>query len=95
MAHDQKRMKDHFFFITGLVILAAAALLLVQYANREPVTVPSWALAPDKIEVVTGEDEVCIQVVVQARNLATGEIKEFPNPCDIPEGWEIIPELVQ
>lgn len=37
-----------------------------------------------------GEEEFCIQVVTSARNPETGEFKEFPTPCDVPEGWEII-----
>lgn len=32
----------------------------------------------------------CIQMIVQARNLQTGEEKSFPTPCDVPSGWEII-----
>ena len=37
------------------------------------------------------EDEtVCIQVITAGKNKLTGEIKDFPSPCDIPEGWEII-----
>ena len=31
--------------------------------------------------------EVCIQVITSARNLQTGEVKDFPTPCDVPEGW--------
>ncbi len=34
--------------------------------------------------------EVCIQVITPARNPQTGEIREFPTPCDVPEGWEVI-----
>ena len=30
---------------------------------------------------------LCAQVVTPARNPSTGEIKEFPTPCDVPEGW--------
>jgi hypothetical protein len=33
------------------------------------------------------EEEVCIQVIVKASNPQTGEIREFPTPCDVPEGW--------
>ena len=36
------------------------------------------------------EPAVCIQVITPARNTLTGEIKEFPTPCDVPQGWEII-----
>lgn len=34
--------------------------------------------------------EVCIQVITSAKNLETGEIKEFPTPCDVPLGWEAV-----
>lgn len=33
---------------------------------------------------------VCIQVITPARNIETGEIREFPTPCDVPSGWEVI-----
>ncbi|MBI2011410.1 hypothetical protein HYS91_01445 [Candidatus Daviesbacteria bacterium] len=33
-------------------------------------------------------DEVCIQVITPAKNSKTGECKEFPTPCDVPNGWE-------
>jgi len=36
------------------------------------------------------EDALCAQVITPARNPDTGEIQEFPTPCDVPEGWEII-----
>ncbi|MDP3986452.1 MAG: hypothetical protein Q8P77_03450, partial [Candidatus Veblenbacteria bacterium] len=37
---------------------------------------------------------VCIQVITPARNLATGEVKDFPTPCDVPQGWQVVsPEL--
>lgn len=34
--------------------------------------------------------EICIQVVTRARNLQTGEEKDFPTPCDVPDEWEKI-----
>lgn len=36
------------------------------------------------------ESEICIQVITPARNPKTGEIRDFPTPCDVPEGWEKI-----
>ena len=30
----------------------------------------------------------CIQVIAPARNPLTGECRNFPTPCDVPEGWE-------
>lgn len=34
---------------------------------------------------------VCIQVITPARDPQTRETREFPTPCDVPEGWEVIP----
>jgi hypothetical protein len=35
----------------------------------------------------------CIQVIQSAKNLKTGEIRDFPTPCDVPEGWvKVTPE---
>jgi len=38
----------------------------------------------------TGDTQVCIQVITAAKNPDTGAIQEFPTPCDVPSGWEII-----
>lgn len=41
----------------------------------------------------TPEEEsgtLCAQVITPALNPGTGEIREFPTPCDVPEGWEPI-----
>ena len=35
----------------------------------------------------SGDGVMCAQVITPARNIKTGEIKDFPTPCDIPEGW--------
>lgn len=32
--------------------------------------------------------QVCIQVITPAKDPQTGECKEFPTPCDVPEGWD-------
>lgn len=32
--------------------------------------------------------KICIQVITPAQNPITGECKNFPTPCDVPEGWE-------
>ena len=40
-------------------------------------------------EVLTfTEYEFCTQVISKARNPQSGEIREFPTPCDVPQGWE-------
>ncbi|HYE22421.1 MAG TPA: hypothetical protein VD998_02405 [Verrucomicrobiae bacterium] len=56
----------------------------------------NWQYGRTNPAVGSGENEskydtgVCIQVITPARNPFTGEIKEFPTPCDVPEGWERI-----
>jgi len=52
------------------------------------------AVSPDE-ENVTNEsaadddsDElICADVITPAQNPETGECREFPTPCDVPEGW--------
>ena len=34
--------------------------------------------------------EICAQVITRARNPQTGEERDFPTPCSVPAGWEII-----
>ncbi|MBI2022200.1 hypothetical protein HYS93_04985 [Candidatus Daviesbacteria bacterium] len=34
------------------------------------------------------DNQVCIQVITPAKNPKTGECKDFPTPCDVPEGWD-------
>ena len=36
------------------------------------------------------QNEMCAQVITPAKNPQTGEIRDFPTPCDVPEGWEIV-----
>ena len=33
---------------------------------------------------------VCIQVITPAKNPKTGECKEFPTPCEVPEDWDVV-----
>lgn len=45
------------------------------------------------IELTEQNDDkegACVQVITPARNRQTGEVRDFPTPCDVPEGWEII-----
>jgi len=35
-----------------------------------------------------GAGQFCTQVIAPARNPQTGEVRDFPTPCDVPEGWE-------
>lgn len=36
------------------------------------------------------DEPVCAQIITQATNPKTGETKEFPTPCDVPKGWQIV-----
>lgn len=37
-----------------------------------------------------GEETYCIQVITTAKDPISGESKDFPTPCDVPEGWIIV-----
>lgn len=39
--------------------------------------------------------ELCIQVITPARNPHSGEVREFPTPCDVPEGWVPLNEGIE
>lgn len=73
--------------LIGLLVLVV--LGLVVYTFWPSLT----ALAPNnesQVATTTEDATICIQVITPARNPQTGEIKEFPTPCDVPEGWEVI-----
>ncbi|MBI2134258.1 hypothetical protein HYU11_06300, partial [Candidatus Woesearchaeota archaeon] len=36
---------------------------------------------------INEKGKICTQVITNARNPYNGECKEFPTPCDVPEGW--------
>ncbi|MFA4890482.1 MAG: hypothetical protein WC587_02525 [Candidatus Paceibacterota bacterium] len=31
---------------------------------------------------------ICVQIITPAKNFTTGECREFPTPCDVPNDWE-------
>lgn len=76
----------------GLVILA----LVVYYhyiiypiqlfqSGKSPSPSPSPTISkPPRSD----EGRFCIQVITPAKNPSTGDCREFPTPCDVPEGWE-------
>ena len=45
---------------------------------------------PQKAETIKNDSEICAQVITSARNPETGDIQEFPTPCDVPKNWEVI-----
>ena len=72
--------------ILALVFVMALGALGYYYYQNSGKTLP-------------GNDDngqVCIQVIQKARNIQTGEIRDFPTPCDVPAGWEPIqPEAIE
>lgn len=54
-------------------------------ARKEPVTPVNTHLPVVEAPV---ENRVCAQVITPAVNPETGDIVEFPTPCDVPKGWE-------
>ncbi|OGE74208.1 MAG: hypothetical protein A3I07_03090 [Candidatus Doudnabacteria bacterium RIFCSPLOWO2_02_FULL_42_9] len=59
------------------IVLAGAVLAAGYY----------FFIAKSNSEETSNDGQVCIQVIAEARNPQTGEIKQFPTPCDVPEGW--------
>lgn len=66
--------------ILFLIVITLAAFALVYWLPK-PAGAPT-AENPDENGLV------CIQVITPAKNIATGEIRDFPTPCDVPDGWE-------
>lgn len=77
-------MKNLTWFIIALGALALVSLI-GWYNLRIP---PQQTNTPEASQENSGV--VCIQVITPARHTTTGEIKEFPTPCDVPEDWEVI-----
>lgn len=36
------------------------------------------------------DDLGCAQVITDARDPVTGEVRTFPTPCNVPDGWEVL-----
>ena len=82
-------MKPPLIFAIGLIALAAFAGFA--YVGFSPALTPHVpeAAKPGGDEPA-GDATVCAQVITPARDTKTGDIREFPTPCDVPDGWEII-----
>lgn len=46
---------------------------------------------PAPISSAEPDGKMCAQVITPAKNLTTGEVKDFPTPCDVPAGWQVLP----
>lgn len=49
-------------------------------------SLPLKCRAPGDVIFIKNE-LMCIQVITEAKNPQTGETREFPTPCDVPEEW--------
>lgn len=68
--------------VIGLVLAAAGYFLVVPRVLEQA--------GPRPIPGTPENNEVCIQVITSARDPKTGAIREFPTPCDVPDGWETV-----
>ncbi|MEK7612349.1 MAG: hypothetical protein AAB407_03335 [Patescibacteria group bacterium] len=60
-----------------IIIIAVAVVGILGY----------WLATNQQLET----QEFCIQVITRAQNPKTDEIRDFPTPCDVPEGWDVLP----
>lgn len=47
-----------------------------------------------KLQPLQSDQKVCAQIITPAKNPKTGECKDFPTPCDMPQGWDKVDECV-
>lgn len=77
--------------ILSLLLIVGFGVFLYYEDTLFPQDVPhEEAALEDTVPEEDGMVDFCIQVITPARNPETGEIHEFPTPCDVPDGWEEI-----
>ena len=72
--------------VTAILIGSIVYLFLskgVETPSNEQITSPKSSSLPTNSK----KGQVCIQVITEACNPATGECREFGTPCDVPDGW--------
>jgi len=77
-------------FVVGVLTGIIAYASYVSVTQDTGTIVQEIPLVKDGTENAEDNGVACIQVITPARNPETGDIKEFPTPCDVPEGWEVI-----
>ncbi|MEK7063591.1 MAG: hypothetical protein AAB955_02800 [Patescibacteria group bacterium] len=75
---------------TIIVVLAILVVALLVYLFWPSLTQAPVAETNTETPTENEETTICAQVITPAVNPDTGEIREFPTPCDVPEGWEVI-----
>lgn len=66
------------------VVVALVGVALMAWSVRDALD------RADDVAKDDNDDEMCVQVITPARNPETGEVVDFPTPCDVPEGWEVV-----
>jgi len=69
-------------YLVLIILAVAGSLFLIGKTPDQAAVSPAPTITPT--------NDVCIQVVTKAYNPQTGEIKDFPTPCDVPLSWEKI-----
>ena len=89
---NKKPMSNKGKIYLVLVILGvAASLYLISASSRGLFPfAPTFIPIPTVTSSPEADGEICIQVITPARNPETGEIRDFPTPCDVPLSWEKI-----
>lgn len=81
---DYRKGKPEFLYIPY-----NGKMYLITFSTENKPEIVEEILESFKFLENTSKDGiVCIQVITPAKNEETGECKEFPTPCDVPEGWE-------
>lgn len=74
-----------------LIVIAVGYFILFPPLQTGTIETSDFQRPPELTQ--EEENEICIQVITPARNPETGEVVEFPTPCDVPDGWEpVLPE---
>lgn len=74
--------------IGTLVTLTVLWIIYVESIQKRAFTLPfRQQNLTTQTPTPTKKPGICIQVITPARNPQTGECKQFPTPCDVPEGW--------
>jgi len=62
----------------------------VEAGNPVMESLPEQCRTEDGVHFVNwrATDQMCIQVITPAKNPETGEVRDFPTPCDVPQNWE-------
>jgi hypothetical protein len=74
-------------------VIIVVLVLVVGYLVYTQYYIPTPKVTESETEVAKTtptQETICAQVITPAINPDTKEIKEFPTPCDVPKGWDVI-----